>query len=49
MKDGFFFFMLGWILVLADGWIWHTHVLAAIGVISLIGSFYLFNLQDKDE
>ena len=49
MSNSLFFLALGWVLVLADGWIWHTHILAIIGFVSLIGGFYLLELESKDE
>lgn len=49
MSNSFFFLLLGWIAVLTDGWILHTHILAIIGIISLIGGFYLLELESKDE
>ena len=49
MSNSFFFLTLGWITVLIDGWILHTHILAVIGFVSLIGGFYLLHLENKDE
>jgi hypothetical protein len=31
---------LGWIAVLTDGWITHTHYLAALGVALIVYSFW---------
>jgi hypothetical protein len=49
MRSSGFFFVLGWIMILADGWLWHTYFLAIMGCISLIGSFHLINLENKDD
>lgn len=49
MSNSVFFLALGWFTVLLDGWVLHTHILAIIGFISLIGGFYLLELESKDE
>jgi len=33
----------GWVLVLLDGWVMHTHGLAALGLIFLIYSMWSIN------